>query len=608
MAGVNLFVAGWNLGPTDDATALDALDTVAASYPLDPETRQVHRVGAALVASISHAASAVAPRRYTASHGDHILVYDGCAVDPTRLVTAHDAFDLARRWTILPDVLEGQFAILRLGPGPTLDVLVDPLGLAHVFVARRGASWLLSNSARLLALACPEARTADTTAADLYMTFGWTTGDRTWHEGIRVLRGGELWSWCASSCEPRRITYFSVRGVARAAVRSRRRVDIRALAGELETGLRALDEADGALVGSLSGGRDSRTVLALLRHARIDACYYTFGASDSIDVDIAREIAREVALCHEVQTLEATDLLPRWDALARQLGEQTDGMVSAREIVRLAGRPTTIDRVGVETWGAAGGIAKGNWMSRRLFLGRAHRSDVVSSMLNRLGNDYDGLVSSSARATARRFLYGYFDEAVAEGVHPLDVPALFSAEERTRRWEYGNARLHVPEHDVYSPFATRAWVHAALSLRPLRRYSSPLHYRILSRLAPDLHAIRYDKSWPSQVPGLNLVDVPGWKARLARRGPGRDGHSGLSRVPVGNWRRPERFALFEAKREDIRSLCLDSPTAAAWHAVDRTTFERIMSPSTDPDERRRRVNGLLYFAAPFYYEATLRER
>jgi hypothetical protein len=533
------------------------------------------------------------------------VAYDGCAYDPTGAVTAHDAASLGRLWDLLPSVLEGQFVILRVSPGPRLDVLIDPLGLAQVFVARRNGSWLVSNSARLLALALPEARTEDTVAADLYMVLGWTTGEHTWHDRIRVVPGGERWTWTPGRSAPERTTYFSARAVAREAARDRHRPDTAVLASHLEAGLRALDGAFGPLVASLSGGRDSRTTAALLLHAGIDARFYTIGAEQSLDVDIARELAAHVGLDHEVVTFEDRDIVPRWGDLARELVAQTDGMVSIREMTRLAHRPAHVDRLGVELWGAAGGIAKGNWMDRRLF-GPKGAERVVGSMLGRLGSDSAGLVDATAIQSARRYLQRYFDEAVETGVAPLDVPALFSAEERVRRWEYGNARIHTPEHDVFSPFATRAWVRAAFSLPPIRRFSSPLHYRLTAQLAPELVEVRYDRPWPSQIPWLNLLDVHSLRQQVRKR-TGRDGpRPDLAAAPVGSWQRPDRFAWLEAKREEVRELCLDHPSAAAWHAVDRAVFERIMAPDTDPSERRRRANGILYFAAPFYYEDTLR--
>jgi hypothetical protein len=604
---LNLFVAGWSVTDADVTAALAALDNTARMFPqVDIGTRSVHRTRTTLVASVSHSARAAAPRRYTAVIGDDFVTYDGCPYDPTGVVVASDAASLHRHWSQLSDILEGQFVVVRCGPGPTLELLVDPLGLAQVFVTRLGGAWLVSNSARLLALASPECRTGDIVAADLYMMLGWTTSDRTWHEGVRVVSGGEQWTWSGAATAPQRTSYFSARAVARDAARRREPVDISALAAQLEAGLRTLDASFGPVVGTLSGGRDSRAVLALLLHAGIDARYYTLGADGSIDADIAREIATRVGLQHDVLTFDDRDIVPRWNELALQLAAQTDGMVAIREIARIARRANTLDRLEVEVWGAAGGIAKGNWMARRLYLDHNDRGHVAASIFSRLGDDYDGLVTRGARETARTFIQRYVDDAVASGVALLDVPALFSVEERIRRWEYGNARIYAPDRDIFSPFATRAWARAAFSVSPLRRFSSPLHYGLSKRLVPELHEIRYDKPWRPQTPWLNLFDRSMWTARLRSHMGRTRGRRERPVAGVGDWRRPERFAWLEAKRDEVRQLCLDNPGAAAWHAVDRTRFERIMAPGADVAERQRRANGILYFAAPFYYEESLR--
>ncbi len=65
----------------------------------------------------------------------------------------------------------------------------------------------------------------------------------------------------------------------------------------------------------------------------------------------------------------------------------------------------------------------------------------------------------------------------------------------------------------------------------------------------------------------------------------------------------DRLGWFEAKRERVREICLDQNDSLLWNFVDRSAFDRVTSPATDPVDRSRYIQGLYHIATLFYYEA-----
>jgi hypothetical protein len=70
------------------------------------------------------------PRRHVWSSGNQIIFYDGCVIDRIGSFPANDAQMLCTNWKRLPDVLEGQFVVVRVTDNsPCMEVMTDPLGM-----------------------------------------------------------------------------------------------------------------------------------------------------------------------------------------------------------------------------------------------------------------------------------------------------------------------------------------------------------------------------------------------------------------------------------------------------------------------------------------------
>ena len=64
-----------------------------------------------------------------------------------------------------------------------------------------------------------------------------------------------------------------------------------------------------------------------------------------------------------------------------------------------------------------------------------------------------------------------------------------------------------------------------------------------------------------------------------------------------------RSSWYEAKREEIREICLEQKNALLWDFVNRNMFEEITSSKTDAADRSHYLQALYNIATLFYYEA-----
>jgi asparagine synthase (glutamine-hydrolysing) len=277
---VNLYVVGWNLPEELSTVALAELRQMTEVYPqLDPKTTWHFGKGeGAFAASVHTATQAAAPRRYVWQSEEQVTIYDGCPVDRTGSFPAHDAETLSSHWDRLPEVLEGQFAVVRLtGDPPGIELLIDWLGVAQVYYVHHGNMWLVSNSVGLISRIV-DASAWDPLGVSLFLSVGFVGGDRTLRRDVRVIPGGEHWQWQQDSIEPRRQAYYPVSKPAS------QREEPTPLARHLEqladqlTGIcRNLGQRFGELECPLTGGRDSRLLAALLISGGIPAKYFTGG-------------------------------------------------------------------------------------------------------------------------------------------------------------------------------------------------------------------------------------------------------------------------------------------------------------------------------------------
>lgn len=605
---MNLFLLAWNLPHEKVGVALDELRNMTQIYPtLDPSTIWSFGQGSRVfAASIHNAKGAIFPRVYDKKSKNQVVLYDGCLVDRTGNFDAHNAESLSSHWDDLSKVLEGQFVTARLNiDPPCMEIMNDFLGVYQTYYVRHGSSWLISNNVRLLSQ-ISNIRDFDPLGVSLYIGLGWAGSDRTLRHGIRVMPGGQRWTWKRDDREPSRETHFKRVQLAQNRQRKLSKPYVERLAGELIQLCKSLAQSFGPLEAPLTAGRDSRVMLSLLIRGGITARYFTKqNHPETADVKIGTQIAKRFSLPHHVDAASSHTVIQEWENASRRVVERNDGMVSLAHIDNSIKLPSKIVILPVHLYGAGGEIAKAVYESPFFFL-HTHSVKYVEQYLTTYWGQRRGVLARPEAITlTRSYLRGFVKEAVDEGFSPLDVPALFYAYERTRRWAGANFRQVMPHKDVFSPFCTRAFVGAAFSIPAIRRYAHHVHYQLLSSLAPELHSFPFEKTWPPQEPIINFCrflyhicyHTVGHKIKQQRLTEARKSRAKLRNSP----RIYHRALWLEAKNTYLRELCLDQADSSLWDFVDRSKFERITSIRTDPSERRQHLQELFDVATLFQY-------
>jgi asparagine synthase (glutamine-hydrolysing) len=591
---VNLFIAAWNLSEHDRQKALAAIPGMGGVYPqLDLGTMWGVSSGKAWAGGVHDRAGGSLKRQYVFQSEQEVLFFDGCPVDRTGRFWALDAPALAANWNSLTGSLEGQFVVMRVGRESSgLDLITDFLGMSQVYYRHEGGAWWISNSVELISRAAGVTG-VDPLGVSLALSLGWAGADRTLMRDVRVIPPGSCWTWREPGEQPSARQYFLPRHLARSSRRQQfTGIDAIKLREELTGMCRILSRFSGFLSCPVTGGRDSRVLVSLMRHGSIRGQYYTDGEAESNEVKISQRIAEQLGLQHTTAPKDVREIVEGWDEVSGRVIRQNDGMVSLWQVADLWKPSSSQGSVGL--WGIGGEIARGNYSNPRLFVGRKGVGDIKRFLSRRVLDGHGGLVRMEAFLAARDYLESWVDEMSGEGFAPVDIPDLFYTYERIRRWAGSNARKILPVHDLFSPFCTRAFVGEAFRLQAAYRYSEPLHYQLLA-LDPVLHAIPFLKEpWRPQCPAVNMLSAV-WRRRLRLGG---------RKKAVGSASIQE--SLMRNRWCHFREFCLDQESSPLWGFIDRGRFEAVMRGQPDIGLCQDKGLPLFQIFTLFYYARNFR--
>lgn len=618
---MNLFIVGWNLPEGHCSRVLAELQRMPEIYPqLDPNTIWHRRnlAGSLFSASIHTADHASAPRRYVMQNESEVVFYSGLPVNPTGAYSAHHAEALSSHWDQLTGNLEGMYCIIRAVDTPSrLELLTDITGMEQVYYFHQGGLWLISNSVRLIERVC-KLNALDPLGVSLFLSTSWVWDDRTLLSDIRVIPGGQCWMWKEGGDEPERDCYFKPSELARLRHKKFTTAHYKLLADNLTQSLRTFNQSFDNMICALTGGRDTRFVTALLIHAGLPVQYYTFGEQSGADAKIAKQIAETFDLNYKLIYIASSDVISNWDQVCRQIVLQGDGMVIIDLIPSmLSCQILHNDRLHIDLGGTGGELGKGFYSSPHLdfFLGRfgiEQMKDYLSSIVAR---NYGGIIRQEAVEIARNHVKRFVEEYTSLGFAPVDIPDVFFLYSRLRRKRGSNKRVYMQYQDFFSPFITRALIEAVFSMPAAQRYTEPLHYNLIRLLSPKLHGIPLDKGhWLPQSPITHLINFyrnrmsNGVRQRISSilnidsksEKVSKTLHSATDMFDQTKW--------FEAKREQVREICLDNNDSVIWHFVNRSLFEKITSPAADPADLSKHglyIDLFYRIVTLFYYESSM---
>lgn len=601
---MNVFVVGVG-ALSGDLRGESALTEVVAGMPFGPTCTRARWTGAGIMASMaSHAPGQVGGVRYWAAADGLLALFSGRPVAPGD--AEGPMFDgrapLDARWFLSAPAgsaarMEGRFvSVCCRGDDGAVVVVTDPLGAYPVYELDDGEVRWVSNSAELLRRMAPDPAAIERDVLADVLSGGWSLDGHALWSGVRRIPPGRR-SYAPGE-QPRDTPLL---GLDELAPLFGAGLDAPRAAHTLAALTRALGDWPGRPnVVPVTGGRDSRLVLAATRAAALPWPGGTAGAPGHPDAVIARE------LCHRLgrpyTTLTVDGFVDRLDEPRRAAG-----MVSALSggtitLSDAAGFPAAIAPDPLPLWhtGQGGEIARG-------YYGAGGREDP-DSIAERLHAAFAGRAPGrrepllpAASASVRDRLRDWVADALEAGVRPADVPDAFYLLRRMGTWSAPGHGCVEPVRDATSPLWSRALLPDLLGAATHERSGERFHREMVSRLAPALMDVPFqdDGRWGARSTGAERAAAGarrlGSRAarELARR---RAALRGPVAAPRGPGTRPGGAVAPSRPPKDpfahvqglVRDALGDQPGHPIWDVLDRHPTEALLtSPPRGLDEMRR---------------------
>lgn len=470
----------------------------------------------------------------------------------------------AQRWS---DRLDGRCAVVRYDDAEAeLELWTDPLGAYPVFTAQaHGATWM-SNSAPALR-DVEGGRRMDPVALAGLLGGGWPLDGHPVWAGVRRLPRGVLLRLRAG--EPARerpqLPDEQIASMLGAGF------DPTQAAGALVEAVRALAGWPGrpSLV-PVTGGRDSRLVLAAALAAEIHFEAATGGAPGDPDVEVSRQLCAAAGLDHA--------LLP-----ADPHGNALSDPVQAASLLALtsAGTASLADAAGFPMGPRPGPLplwhsGQGGEVARAYYgRGAGDAEGVVDHLYRRFTGRRPGRsepLSPHGQELLRRQLGGWVELQLSAGAHPVDVPDLFYLLKRMGTWAGPTHGAVEWVRDTTSPLWSRRLLAHELGLTAGERAREHFHLRLLRHLAPHLVAVPF-------ADGFSWARPPSRLAR-ARALAGKAAAEGRRRARAAQGARSTPAAgrdAFAGVQLAVRQATVRRREHPVWEVLDRRRVDDLLT-------------------------------
>jgi asparagine synthase (glutamine-hydrolysing) len=355
----------------------------------------------------------------------------------------------------------------------------DRFGLHRIHYTQTDDALTFASEAKALLTVQPRTRNLNPKALGEFVVFGSVQNDRTLFQDVNVVPGGSVWTISAPA-EIRKARYFTPAEWESQSVLSDEEF-YESLKATMSTAVRRHFGDGSDIAVSLTGGVDTRVIMAFAEHAAEKRASYTFGGMyrDCYDVQIAGQVARACGYEHQVLRL-GPEFLRNFSDYAEKTVWLTDGTLDlgATHEVYLNGLARKIARVRIT----------GNYGSEVL---RGASTFKLSGLSTNLFNpDFLPYIQDATRSF-EQLKYG----------NQVSVAAF-----RQIPWHlYGRLNAAQSQLTVRSPYTDNDLVALAYRARPSARQSASLWNRLILEQHRSLASIPTDRGYVGTRSSLSTL-------------------------------------------------------------------------------------------------------
>ena len=588
---MNLFLLGCSSAPIDDAAASRALADLAKRLPYfpDPDVRAWRSAGGhAVAACVTHSADRVGGTDYACFEDDRMAIFAGRPIqwvgdaecEGRATLDARHYLQAPQQWL---EALDGRCAVARWDDSADrLEVYTDPQGCYPVFWAEVGDTRWVSNSPALLA-GLRGAREVRRTALATFLGCDHSLDGEAWWEGVHRVPSGAVWRIHRGEHidTHERLPLAEMAGLFGSGF------DPQATARLLVAAVRACAAWPGRpSVVSVTGGRDSRTILAAALRAGLDFSAMTVampwapGWPETDDVRRGRALSQRVGVPHErVIVGPQASVFEDPQASARTLALVAPLPLSQYDAMTLPSRlpPGPLEALHM---GLGGELA-------RAYFGLGDGLDAAGLTRRLLSivmpRPPEPLLSADGRQLVAETVRGRVDRYLEAGVAAADVPDVFYYNNRMASWGGAVQGAHEYVQDTMSAMWSWRLLGQVWGTPGHARERNLFLRRVLPILSTELMSEPFQRdAWRVSGPGRRdhlrrAAGVAADELRL-RRWPGRREPDGVGPME-----------LFARHLQHVREHVAAHPQHPAWDVLDRRRVERHLRRSAALCDRRSRA-------------------